>query len=151
MKENAKRTLNACKQQNITIGKYNSQFYSLVYLVEDRQVKTLDKKMAMVSEAAVQLPLLSTYSIPYRPLSPTDCFLPSLIPPFSLPRTLMPWKWMLFRPLPDLFWMPPNFCVAPKTYVSVSSSLLFWELISAKLLWVTLANLNLHKSWRFLL
>ncbi|KAA1074245.1 hypothetical protein PGTUg99_031844 [Puccinia graminis f. sp. tritici] len=35
MRENAKRALEACKQRNLTIGEYNSQFKSLVYLVED--------------------------------------------------------------------------------------------------------------------
>lgn len=85
LKESAKRTFNACKQRNITIGKYNLQFSSLVYLVEDveetriekyvsglnphiirhvmstawRQVKTLDDKMAMAAEAAAQLNILA--------------------------------------------------------------------------------------------
>ncbi|KNZ56310.1 uncharacterized protein VP01_2437g1, partial [Puccinia sorghi] len=101
LKENAKRSLNACKQRNLTIGEYNSQFSSLVYLVEDveetriekyvaglnpliirhamstawRQVKTLDEKMAMASEAAAQLDLLAqlpsetSSATTYRPLS----------------------------------------------------------------------------------
>ncbi|KNZ43876.1 hypothetical protein VP01_976g2 [Puccinia sorghi] len=42
MKENAKHALAACKKQNFTIGEYNSEFKSLVYLVEgveDTQIK----------------------------------------------------------------------------------------------------------------
>ncbi|KNZ49435.1 hypothetical protein VP01_5004g1 [Puccinia sorghi] len=85
MKENAKCALNACKKRNLTIGKYNSQLSSLVYLVEDvketrikkyvaglnpliiwhamsstwRQIKTLDDKMAIAAKSAVQLNLLA--------------------------------------------------------------------------------------------
>jgi len=99
MKENAKRALNACKQRSMTIGEYNSQFSSLVYLVEDveetriekyvsglnpliirqamstqwRKIKSLDEKMAAASEAAAQLDLLAqlpdSSSSAYRPLS----------------------------------------------------------------------------------
>ncbi|PLW14213.1 hypothetical protein PCANC_17848 [Puccinia coronata f. sp. avenae] len=85
MRENAKRALAACKQRNLTIGEYNSQFKSLVYLVEDveetriekyvlglnpcivRKVmckqwmdcKTLDKRMEMALDAAAQLDVLA--------------------------------------------------------------------------------------------
>ncbi|KAA1070417.1 hypothetical protein PGT21_011858 [Puccinia graminis f. sp. tritici] len=85
MRENAKRALDACKQRQLTIGEYNSQFKSLVYLVEDVEAtriekyaqglnprivrnamskqwvetKTLDEKMELASDAAAQLDLLA--------------------------------------------------------------------------------------------
>ncbi|KAA1113413.1 hypothetical protein PGT21_030971 [Puccinia graminis f. sp. tritici] len=85
MRENAKRALEACKQRNLTIGEYNSQFKSLVYLVEDVEAtriekytsglnpriirkamskqwtdtKTLDEKMELASDAAAQLDILA--------------------------------------------------------------------------------------------
>ncbi|KAA1067419.1 hypothetical protein PGT21_004710 [Puccinia graminis f. sp. tritici] len=85
MRENAKRALEACKQRNLTIGEYNSQFKSLVYLVEDVEATriekytaglnpriirkamskqwtdaaTLDEKMELASDAAAQLDLLA--------------------------------------------------------------------------------------------
>lgn len=85
MKENAKRALAACKQGKMTIGEYNSQFKSLVYLVENvedariekyisglnpriirkamskqwMEAKTLDSRMELASEAAAQLDLLA--------------------------------------------------------------------------------------------
>ncbi|KAA1077836.1 hypothetical protein PGT21_021690 [Puccinia graminis f. sp. tritici] len=85
MRENAKQALEACKQRNLTIGEYNSQFKSLVYLVEDVEAtriekytsglnpriiwkamskqwtdaKTLDKKMELASDAAAQLDILA--------------------------------------------------------------------------------------------
>ncbi|KNZ48807.1 uncharacterized protein VP01_53g5 [Puccinia sorghi] len=100
MKENAKRALKECKQGKLTIGEYNSKFSSLVYLVEDvedsriekyvsglnpriiRQAmgkewlsaKSLATRMALASEAAAQLDLLSllppdSTSLPHYPLS----------------------------------------------------------------------------------
>ncbi|KAA1134621.1 hypothetical protein PGTUg99_007968 [Puccinia graminis f. sp. tritici] len=85
MRENAKRALEACKQRNLTIGEYNSQFKSLVYLVEDIEAtriekytaglnpriirkamskqwtdaQTLDEKMELASDAAAQLDILA--------------------------------------------------------------------------------------------
>ncbi|PLW44623.1 hypothetical protein PCASD_05161 [Puccinia coronata f. sp. avenae] len=85
MRENAKRALAACKQRNLTIGEYNSQFKSLMYLVEDVEetriekyvlglnpcivrkfmckqwmdCKTLDKRMEMALDAAAQLDVLA--------------------------------------------------------------------------------------------
>ncbi|KAA1090666.1 hypothetical protein PGT21_009749 [Puccinia graminis f. sp. tritici] len=85
MRENAKRALEACKQRQLTIGEYNSQFKSLVYLVEDVEAtriekytqglnprivwkamskqwidaKTLDEKMELASDAAAQLDILA--------------------------------------------------------------------------------------------
>ncbi|KAA1078166.1 hypothetical protein PGT21_029862 [Puccinia graminis f. sp. tritici] len=85
MRENAKRALEACKQRNLTIGEYNSQFKSLVYLVEDVEATriekytaglnpriirkamskqwtnatTLDEKMELASDAAAQLDILA--------------------------------------------------------------------------------------------
>ncbi|KAA1124880.1 hypothetical protein PGTUg99_036364 [Puccinia graminis f. sp. tritici] len=85
MRENAKRALEACKQRNLTIGEYNSQFKSLVYLVEDVEATriekytsglnpriirkamskqwtdatTLDQKMELASDAAAQLNILA--------------------------------------------------------------------------------------------
>ncbi|PLW17500.1 hypothetical protein PCASD_16715 [Puccinia coronata f. sp. avenae] len=84
-KENAKRALAACQQRNLTIGEYNAQFSSLVYLVDDGEenriekyvlglnsriirkamnkdgisAKTLSDKMVLATEAAVQLDILS--------------------------------------------------------------------------------------------
>ncbi|PLW38556.1 hypothetical protein PCASD_10806 [Puccinia coronata f. sp. avenae] len=84
-KENAKRALAACKQQNLTIGEYNAQFSSLVYLIKDvpenqiekyvsglnpciirkamskqwRDANTLRKQMELATEAAAQLNLLA--------------------------------------------------------------------------------------------
>ncbi|PLW13162.1 hypothetical protein PCANC_18628 [Puccinia coronata f. sp. avenae] len=84
-KENAKRALAACKQRNLTIGEYNAQFSSLVYLVEDvpenqiekyvsglnpriirkamskqwRDANTLRKQMELATEEAAQLNLLA--------------------------------------------------------------------------------------------
>ncbi|PLW38865.1 hypothetical protein PCASD_09871 [Puccinia coronata f. sp. avenae] len=84
-KENAKRALAACKQRNLTIGEYNAQFSSLVYLVEDvpenqiekyvsglnpriirkamskqwRDANTLRERMELATEAAAQLDLLA--------------------------------------------------------------------------------------------
>ncbi|KAA1079355.1 hypothetical protein PGT21_009054 [Puccinia graminis f. sp. tritici] len=85
MRDNAKRALEACKQRQLTIGEYNSQFKSLVYLVEDVEAtriekytqglnprivrkamskqwidaKTLDDKMELASDAAAQLDILA--------------------------------------------------------------------------------------------
>ncbi|KAA1101553.1 hypothetical protein PGT21_024223 [Puccinia graminis f. sp. tritici] len=85
MRDNAKRALEACKQRQLTIGEYNSQFKSLVYLVEDVEAtriekytqglnprivrkamskqwinaKTLDEKMELASDAAAQLDILA--------------------------------------------------------------------------------------------
>ncbi|PLW22287.1 hypothetical protein PCASD_16997 [Puccinia coronata f. sp. avenae] len=85
MRDNAKRALAACKQRNLTIGEYNSQFKSLVYLVEDVEVTCIEKyvsglnpriirkvmckawmdctlldaKMEMASDAAAQLDVLA--------------------------------------------------------------------------------------------
>jgi hypothetical protein len=87
MRENAKRALAACKQKNMTIWEYNSQFKSLVYLVEDVEetrvekyvlglnprivwkvmckqwmdCKSLDKQMAMALDAAAQLNVLAHF------------------------------------------------------------------------------------------
>ncbi|PLW27912.1 hypothetical protein PCANC_25391 [Puccinia coronata f. sp. avenae] len=84
-KENAKRALAACKQHNLTIGEYNTQFSCLVYLVEDveenqvekyvlglnpciirkamsqqwREACTLQERMALAKEAAAQIDLLA--------------------------------------------------------------------------------------------
>ncbi|KAA1123047.1 hypothetical protein PGTUg99_014222 [Puccinia graminis f. sp. tritici] len=100
MKENAKRVLAACKQRNLTIGEYNSQFKSLVYLVEDvedtriekyvqglnpriirqamgkqwREARSLDARMELASEAAAELDLLA--QLPPEPAAGTP--LPSL-------------------------------------------------------------------------
>jgi hypothetical protein len=83
-KENAKQELLACKQQNLTIGEYNAQFSSLVYLIEDvpenhiekyfsglnphiirkamskqwQEANTLCKRMDLAAKAAAQLNLL---------------------------------------------------------------------------------------------
>ncbi|KAA1085761.1 hypothetical protein PGT21_018600 [Puccinia graminis f. sp. tritici] len=85
MRDNAKRALEACKQRQLTIGEHNSQFKSLVYLVEDVEAtriekytqglnprivwkamskqwidaKTLDDKMELASDAAAQLDILA--------------------------------------------------------------------------------------------
>ncbi|PLW22983.1 hypothetical protein PCASD_14797 [Puccinia coronata f. sp. avenae] len=84
-KENAKQALAACQQRNLTIGKYNAQFSSLVYLVDDVEenriekyvlglnpwiirkamnkdwisAKTLSEKMVLATEVAAQLDILS--------------------------------------------------------------------------------------------
>ncbi|PLW37472.1 hypothetical protein PCASD_10663 [Puccinia coronata f. sp. avenae] len=84
-KENAKRALAACQQRNLTIGKYNAQFSSLVYLVnyvEENRIEkyvlglhpriirkamskewltatTLSEKMVLASKAAAQLDILA--------------------------------------------------------------------------------------------
>ncbi|PLW12523.1 hypothetical protein PCANC_23012 [Puccinia coronata f. sp. avenae] len=84
-KENAKRTLAACKQRNLTIREYNAQFSCLVYLVKDvpedqiekyvsglnphiiqkamskqwRDANTLRERMELATEAAAQLNLLA--------------------------------------------------------------------------------------------
>ncbi|PLW22102.1 hypothetical protein PCASD_17039 [Puccinia coronata f. sp. avenae] len=83
-KENAKQALLACKQRNLTIGEYNAQFSSLVYLIEDvpenhiekyvsglnphiirkamskqwQDANTLCKRMDLAAKAAAQLNLL---------------------------------------------------------------------------------------------
>ncbi|KAA1071645.1 hypothetical protein PGT21_013926 [Puccinia graminis f. sp. tritici] len=98
MRENAKRALEACKQRNLTIGEYNSQFKSLVYLVEDVEAtriekytqglnprivrkamskqwidaRTLDQKMELASDAAAQLDILAL--LPPEPPSGTQHF-----------------------------------------------------------------------------
>jgi hypothetical protein len=43
MRENAKQALVSCRQKNMTIGEYNSQFKSLVYLVEDVEETRIEK------------------------------------------------------------------------------------------------------------
>lgn len=43
MKENAKRALSACKQGKLTIGEYNSQLKSLVYLVKNVEEARIEK------------------------------------------------------------------------------------------------------------
>ncbi|KNZ51934.1 uncharacterized protein VP01_3759g1 [Puccinia sorghi] len=42
-KENAKRQLVSCRQKGMTIGEYNAQFSSLVYLVEDVEANRIEK------------------------------------------------------------------------------------------------------------
>ncbi|KNZ53049.1 uncharacterized protein VP01_335g8 [Puccinia sorghi] len=85
LKENAKKQLANCKQHGMTIGEYNAQFSSLVYLVEDveanwiekyvdglnpriihkamskewRLAATLAVKMELASEAAAELDILA--------------------------------------------------------------------------------------------
>jgi hypothetical protein len=102
MKENAKRALAACRQVNSTIGEYNSQFSSLVYLVEDveeahieryvsglnpqiivqamskewQDANSLDAHMELATKAAAQLNILS--------LLPSDSGAPSRHHPLSL-------------------------------------------------------------------
>ncbi|POV98898.1 hypothetical protein PSTT_14130 [Puccinia striiformis] len=110
-KENAKRALAQCKQKNSTIGEYNSQFKSLVYLVNDmddvriekyvaglnpriiRQAmnnqrwmdeEDLDAKMEMASRAAAQVDLLAGLPpepVPGTPLPPLASHRPGAYPP----------------------------------------------------------------------
>ncbi|KAA1086247.1 hypothetical protein PGTUg99_013747 [Puccinia graminis f. sp. tritici] len=108
MRENAKRALEACKQRNLTIGEYNSQFKSLVYLVEDVEAtriekytaglnpriirkamlkqwtdaQTLDEKMELASDAAAQLDILA--------LLPPDPPMGNQHHPLSLSRVVHP-------------------------------------------------------------
>ncbi|KAA1067789.1 hypothetical protein PGT21_017010 [Puccinia graminis f. sp. tritici] len=98
MRKNAKRALEACKQRNLTIGEYNSQFKLLVYLVEDVEAtriekytqglnprivrkamskqlinaRTLDEKMELASDAEAQLDILAL--LPPDPPSGTQHF-----------------------------------------------------------------------------
>ncbi|PLW14015.1 hypothetical protein PCASD_23160 [Puccinia coronata f. sp. avenae] len=112
MRDNAKRALAACKQRNLTIGEYNSQFKSLVYLVEDVKVTriekyvsglnprivwkvmckawmdctSLDAKMEMASDAAAQLDVLAQLppkSSSAGPHQPLHCATTSTTPPAS--------------------------------------------------------------------
>ncbi|PLW10793.1 hypothetical protein PCASD_24924 [Puccinia coronata f. sp. avenae] len=98
-KENAKRALAACQQRGLTIGEYNAQFSSLVYLVDDVEenriekyvlglnpriirkamskewlsTKSLSEKMVLATEAAAQLDILAQlppdHSSTHQPLS----------------------------------------------------------------------------------
>jgi hypothetical protein len=109
MKENTKRALNVCKQQDSTIGEYNSHLCSLVYLVEDveaarieqyvsglnpqivwkamskewRATDTLEARMELAIKAAAQLDLLAL--LPPDSAQPV-CHKPlSSAPPLGLP------------------------------------------------------------------
>ncbi|PLW04666.1 hypothetical protein PCASD_26771, partial [Puccinia coronata f. sp. avenae] len=53
-KENAKRALAACKQQNLTIGEYNAQFSSLIYLVKDVPENQIEKYVSGLNPCIVR-------------------------------------------------------------------------------------------------
>ncbi|KNZ58650.1 hypothetical protein VP01_1888g4 [Puccinia sorghi] len=118
-KENAKRQLANCQQRGLSIGEYNTQFSSLVYLVEDVEanciekyvdslnsciihkamskewlsVTTLEKKMELASEAAAELDIFT--ALPYVS--------PSLNPQAPLSLSRPPG---LFPPRPPAFVTP---------------------------------------------
>jgi hypothetical protein len=55
MRENAKQVLAACKQRNLTIQKYNSQFKSIFYLVEDVEEMRTPQQRVVKDPDAIEI------------------------------------------------------------------------------------------------